>query len=100
MADQPRLKIAIGDYGHTRALKSGEVPIKGVDADFVQVVPIIAAFRRMVRDVEFDVCEMAPTTYMIARARGAPYIALPSLPHAPFPSRRFRRAARCQYQGA
>ena len=31
----------------------------------------------MVRDVEFDICEMAPTTYMIARARGAPYIALP-----------------------
>ena len=77
MADQPRLKIAIGDYGHTRALKSADVPIKGVDAEFVQVVPIIAAFRRMVRDLEFDVCEMAPTTYMIARARGAPYIALP-----------------------
>jgi 4,5-dihydroxyphthalate decarboxylase len=31
----------------------------------------------MVRDLEFDICEMAPTTYMIARARGAPYIALP-----------------------
>jgi 4,5-dihydroxyphthalate decarboxylase len=77
MAGEPRLKIAIADYGHTRALKSGQAPIKGVDADFVQVVPIIAAFRRMVRDVEFDVCEMAPTTYMIARTRGAPYTALP-----------------------
>jgi len=77
MAQAPRLKIAIADYGHTRALKSGAVPIKGVDADFVQVVPIIGAFRRMVRDLEFDVCEMAPTTYMIARALGAPFIALP-----------------------
>src|SRR6202167_6722468 len=77
MADQPRLKIAIGDYGHTRAVKSKAVPIDGVDADFIQVVPIIGAFRRMVRDLEFDICEMAPTTYMIARARGAPYIALP-----------------------
>jgi 4,5-dihydroxyphthalate decarboxylase len=77
MADQPRLKIAIADYGHTRALKSGEVTIKGVDVEFVQVIPIIAAFRRMVRDLEFDVCEMAPTTYMIARTRGAPYTALP-----------------------
>ncbi len=72
-----RLKIAIGSYGHTKALKDGSVPIAGVDAEFVEVVPIIAAFRRMVRDLEFDVCEMAPTTYMIARARGAPYIALP-----------------------
>lgn len=77
MVDPPRLKIAIADYGHTRALKSGEAPIKGVQAQFIQVVPIIAAFRRMVRDLEFDVCEMAPTTYMIARTRGAPYTALP-----------------------
>jgi len=77
MADQPNLKIAIGTYGHTRALKGGGVRIEGVDPAFVEVVPIIGAFRRMVRDVEFDVCEMAPTTYMIARALGAPYIALP-----------------------
>jgi 4,5-dihydroxyphthalate decarboxylase len=77
MASQPRLKIAIADYGHTRVVKSGEVPIEGIEPDFVQVVPIIGAFRRMVRDLEFDICEMAPTTYMIARARGAPYIALP-----------------------
>jgi 4,5-dihydroxyphthalate decarboxylase len=71
------LKIAVATSGHTAALKDGTVPIEGVAADFVEVVPIIAAFRRMVRDVEFDVCEMAPTTYLIARARGAPYIALP-----------------------
>src|SRR3984957_7148242 len=77
MADPVRLKIAIADYGHTRALKSGEVPIAGVAPDFVAVKPIIGAFRRMVRDVEFDVCEMAPTTYMIARALGAPFVALP-----------------------
>ena len=77
MADQPNLKIAIGTYGHTRALKWGDVRIEGVDPAFVEVVPIIGAFRRMVRDVEFDICEMAPTTYMIARALGAPYIALP-----------------------
>jgi 4,5-dihydroxyphthalate decarboxylase len=77
MANPVRLDIAIADYGHTRALKSGEVPIKGIEPNFVQVVPIIGAFRRMVRDVEFDVCEMAPTTYMIARALGAPFVALP-----------------------
>lgn len=31
----------------------------------------------MVRDVEFDVCELAPTTYIIARAYGTPFVALP-----------------------
>jgi 4,5-dihydroxyphthalate decarboxylase len=77
MSQAPRLKIAIGTYGHTGALKTREVPIKGINAEFIEVVPIIGAFRRMVRDLEFDICEMAPTTYMIARARGAPYIALP-----------------------
>jgi len=74
---QPRLKIAIATYGHTKDIKSGAAAIAGVEPDFVEVVPIIGAFRRMVRDVEFDVCEMAPTTYMIARALGAPFIALP-----------------------
>jgi 4,5-dihydroxyphthalate decarboxylase len=77
MTQRPRLKIAIASYGHTKGLKDGAVPITGVEADFVEVVPIIGAFRRMVRDVEFDTCEMAPTTYMIARSLGAPFIALP-----------------------
>ena len=77
MAQPLRLNIAIADYGHTRALKSGAVPIEGVEPNFIEVKPIIGAFRRMVRDVEFDVCEMAPTTYMIARALGAPFIAIP-----------------------
>ncbi len=72
-----RLKIAIAPYGHTSALRNAAIAIEGVQANFVEVNPIIAAFRRMVRDVEFDVCEMAPATYMIAREAGAPFKALP-----------------------
>lgn len=75
--DTLALNIAIATYGHTAALKKGQVPIAGVTPEFVEVKPIIAAFRRMVRDVEFDVCEMAPATYMIAREHGAPFKALP-----------------------
>lgn len=71
------LKVAIATYGHTAALKQGRVAIEGVKADFLEIKPIIGAFRRMVRSVEFDVCEMAPATYMIARAAGAPFKALP-----------------------
>jgi 4,5-dihydroxyphthalate decarboxylase len=82
-----KLKIAIADYGHTAALKDGRVRIEGVAADFVEVAPIVAAYRRMVRDLEFDVCEMAPTTYMIARAHGVPFIGLPI-----FLMRRFHHA--------
>src|SRR3972149_1249175 len=71
------LKIVIANYGHTAQLKDGSVAIPGVAPDFVKVDPIIAAFRRMVREVEFDVCELASTTYFIARAFGAPFKALP-----------------------
>jgi 4,5-dihydroxyphthalate decarboxylase len=71
------LTIAIADYPHTRAILSGRIPIEGVAPRFANVVPQIAAYRRMVRDVEFDVCELAPTTYIIARAHGAPFVALP-----------------------
>lgn len=77
MAQKVRLKFAIADNPHVAAIKSGAIPIDGVDAEFVNVAPQIAAYRRMVRDVEFDVCELAPTTYIIARAFGAPFIALP-----------------------
>jgi 4,5-dihydroxyphthalate decarboxylase len=71
------LKIAVAEHPHTSAIRDGSIPIEGVDAEFVTVKPQIGAFRRMVRDVEFDVCEIAPTTYIIARAYGAPFVALP-----------------------
>ena len=71
------LKIAIATYGHTAAFKNGSIPAEGIRTDFIEVTPIIAAFRRMVRDLEFDVCEMASATYMIAREAGLPVRALP-----------------------
>jgi 4,5-dihydroxyphthalate decarboxylase len=72
-----RLTIAVRSYPYTQAIKSGAIKVKGVELEFIEVEPQIAAYRRMVRDVEFDMCELAPTTYMIARAYGAPFKALP-----------------------
>jgi 4,5-dihydroxyphthalate decarboxylase len=72
-----KLKIAIADYPHTVAIKNGTIPIEGVEPEFCTITPQIAAYRRMVRQEEFDVCELAPTTYLIARAVGANFIALP-----------------------
>ena len=77
MADKVRLTIAIAEHPHTAAIRNGSIPIEGVEPDIITVKPQIGAFRRMVRDVEFDVCELAPTTYIIARAYGAPFVALP-----------------------
>jgi 4,5-dihydroxyphthalate decarboxylase len=72
-----KLDVAIGDYPHTAAILSGAIPLEGIEPNFIRVVPQIGAYRRMVRQVEFDVCDIAPTTYIIARAFGAPFIALP-----------------------
>jgi 4,5-dihydroxyphthalate decarboxylase len=41
------------------------------------VNPLIDAFRRMVRGLEFDICEMAITTYICARAHGKRMTAIP-----------------------
>ena len=71
------LKIAVAGYPHTQRVKDGSIPIQGVAPEFVTVKPQIAAYRRMVRGLEFDVCELAPTTYLIARSVGVPIIALP-----------------------
>ena len=51
--------------------------VPGVELSFVDVRPNIAAYRRMVRALEFDVCELAPTTYLVAKSFGAPFTALP-----------------------
>ena len=77
MAGKVHLKIAVAEYPHTSAVRNGSIPIEGVDAEIITVEPQIAAFRRMVRQLEFDVCELAPTTYIIARAYGYPFVALP-----------------------
>ena len=77
MVGKVRLKIAVAEAPHTAAVRNGSIPIEGVGAEIITVQPQIGAFRRMVRQVEFDVCEIAPTTYIIARAYGAPFVALP-----------------------
>lgn len=77
MGEKVHLKIAVAEHPHTSAIRSGAIPIEGVEAEIVTVKPQIGAFRRMVRDLEFDVCEIAPTTYIIARAYGKKFKALP-----------------------
>lgn len=77
MAGRVKLDTAVASYPHNAGVLSGEIPIDGVEPNFIWVIPQSGAFRRMVRHVEFDVCEIAPTTYVIARAYGAPFSALP-----------------------
>ena len=75
--DRRRLKTAFVTRGHTRALKNGTVRPKTFDFEFEEVPVIIKAFRRMVRGLEFDICEMAITTYICAKAHGKRMTAVP-----------------------
>ena len=59
------------------ALKDRSVRPKTFEFDFEEVDPLIAAFRRMVRGLEFDICEMAITTYVCAKAHGKRMTAVP-----------------------
>ncbi len=73
----PHLTAVSRTQGNNRALKEGAVRPRTVELDFVEVDPLIDAFRRMVRGLEFDVCEMAMTTYLAAREHGKRFTALP-----------------------
>ena len=71
------LKTVTRTQGNNQALKDGTVTPCGCSFVFEEVDPLIAAFRRMVRGLEFDVCEMAITTYVCARAHGKRMTAIP-----------------------
>ena len=71
------LKTVTRTQGNNKALKDGTVMPRTVELQFVEVDPLIDAFRRMVRGLEFDLCEMALTTYIVARAHGKGMTALP-----------------------
>jgi 4,5-dihydroxyphthalate decarboxylase len=71
------LRTVTRTQGNNEALKDGTVKPDGFDFEFVEVDPLIDAFRRMVRGLEFDVCEMAMTTYITARAHGKRMTGLP-----------------------
>ncbi|NKB27325.1 MAG: ABC transporter substrate-binding protein [Rhodobacteraceae bacterium] len=72
-----RLKTVFMTHGHTAALKDGRVSLPDYDFDFEEVLPIPKAFRRMIIGGEFEVSEMAMTTYLCAKALGAKMTALP-----------------------
>jgi 4,5-dihydroxyphthalate decarboxylase len=72
-----KLKTVTRTQGNNRALKDGTVKPKTFEFAFEEVDPLIAAFRRMVRGNEFDICEMAITTYICAKAHGKPMTAVP-----------------------
>ena len=72
------LKTLIGTYPNTAPLKSGAVRSDLFDLDFTEIEPVWDGFKGMIRDMKYDVSEMAVVTYLIARAHGKPLALLPA----------------------
>src|SRR6185436_9141325 len=61
--------------GANQALKDGTVAPAGFSLKFEEIPVLVKGFRRMVRSLEFDVSEMALTTYLTAREHGVAFTA-------------------------
>jgi 4,5-dihydroxyphthalate decarboxylase len=91
------LRTLLGDYSTTHALRQGRVTSPIVALEFADVAVPNKAFKRVVRDLEFDVAELALMTFLMARSRGVPLRLLPvvvfsrnPLPHLVHDSERGR----------
>ncbi len=72
------MKALLGDYPVTREFKQRS-PLEFADVKLPNT-----AFKRVVRDLEFDVAELALMTFLLARAHGKPYRLLPAVLTARF----------------
>ena len=71
------LKAVSREQGNNRALKQGLVGLPDYELAFEDVPVLVKGFRRMVRELAYDVSEMALTTYITARAHGVQFTAIP-----------------------
>jgi 4,5-dihydroxyphthalate decarboxylase len=76
-AAMPPWRTLLGDYPATRALREGRVTSPALSLDLADVPVPHKAFKRVVRDLEFDVAELALMTFLMARSRGVPLRLLP-----------------------
>ena len=72
------MKALLGDYPVTKQFKQRS------SLEFADVKVPNTAFKRVVRDLEFDVAELALMTFLLAKAHGKPYRLLPAVVTARF----------------
>ncbi len=74
---KPSFTTVTRTQGNNQALKDGSIDPATFTFDFIDVPVLVDGFRRMVRGLEFDISEMAITTYICAKAHGKRMTALP-----------------------
>ena len=85
MAAKLKLTLACGDYEIIRALKEGTVEADGIELNVLTSMDSSSRHWRMLRNEEFDVCELSGSSFLIAKDRGYSFTAIPIFLH-----RRFR----------
>lgn len=75
----PRLKTLLGNYPNTRALREGRLVPSAFAFEFAEVKVPNRAFKRAVRELEFDVAELALVTFFQAKAYGKLLALIPAV---------------------
>jgi len=74
-----KLHTLLGDYKNAMPLKNGQVTSSSVELSFADVKVPNTAFKRVVRDIEFDVAELAIATFLQAKAWDKKIALLPAV---------------------
>lgn len=85
MTRKLELTLACGDYEIVRALKEGTIAPDGIELNVLTDMDSTTRHWRMLRNREFDVAETSLSSYIMAKARGEAFTAIPVFLH-----RRFR----------
>lgn len=79
MSAMPKLRTLLGNYPNTRAVREGALTPSTFTFEFADVKVPNRAFKRAVRELEFDVAELALVTFFQAKAYGKPLTLIPAV---------------------
>ncbi len=73
------LRMLLGSYHNTLALKQGEISSPWLSIEFDPVKVANRAFKKAVRENAYDFAELALVTFLQAKAAGKPLVLMPSV---------------------
>lgn len=79
-----RLSTLLGSYPKTAALKAGTVKVAGAELDIAPIDDAMKGFKSAVRDLKYDLCELALSTFLQAKSVDKPYLLLPYVMNGKF----------------
>lgn len=72
-----RLRAMMGTYPKTEPLKNGQLKSYAFDLAFSEIAVAQKGFKSVVRDLQYDIAELAVVTFLQGFAAGKPYLLLP-----------------------